>query len=661
MEKEVNNFQFVEKPEVVEIDTDILIIGGGMAGCGTAFEACRWANPKGLKVVMLDKAAIDRSGSVAMGLSAINTYVGENDIKDYVRYVRTDLMGIIREDLVWDLGRIVDDSVHLFEEWGLPIWKKGDDGFSLDGFQARDAGKALLKDGGTPVRSGKWQIMINGESYKAIVAEAAKTALETNRQATGMDQNLFERVFVTRLLLDANQPNRVAGAIGFSVRENKVYIVRANAVLGGTGGAVNVFRPRSVGEGIGRTWFGVWNAGSGYAMGTQAGAELTLMENRFVPMRFKDGYGPVGAWFLFFKAKATNAVGEDYCVKYADQIKEMYAPYHDPMTTALRNHAAMLDMKAGFGPILMHTDEALQELAKTMDPKRLKHLEAEAWEDFLDMSISQAGLWAAENIEPDKSPSELMPSEPYLLGSHAGCAGFWVSGPGDIPGTPAEWSWGYNRMSTVDGLFFAGDTVGASGHKFSSGSHAEGRAAGKAMVAWCLDHADYKPAVKESIDELVGEMYLPLELYGKYSSYTTSPANVDVNPHYISPRMLQFRLMKIMDEYVGGVATWYTTSKTMLETGLRKLEMLKEDAARMAAKNLHELLRCWENYHRIWAGEAHARHILFREETRYPGYYYRGDFPKINDAEWKCFNNSKYNPETGEWVNFKKDYVQLVD
>ena len=91
---------------------------------------------------MVDKAATDRSGAVAMGLSAINTYMGENDPADYVKMVRNDLMGIIREDLVYDLGRHVDDSVQLFEEWGLPIWKMGDDGFSLDGFQAKEAGKS---------------------------------------------------------------------------------------------------------------------------------------------------------------------------------------------------------------------------------------------------------------------------------------------------------------------------------------------------------------------------------------------------------------------------------------------------------------------------------------------------------------------------------------
>ena len=64
--------------------------------------------------------------------------------------------------------------------------------------------------------------------------------------------------------------------------------------------------------------------------------------------------------------------------------------------------------------------------------------------------------------------------------------------------------------------------------------------------------------------------------------------------------------MKISDEYFGGCSTWYMTSRTMLEEGLKQLDMLKEDAGKMAAANLHELLRCNENYHRILSVEAHA-------------------------------------------------------
>lgn len=657
MEKETCTFSFCQKPEVIEVETDLLLIGGGMACCGAAFEAARWATPKGLKVTMVDKAATDRSGAVAMGLSAINTYLGENKCADYVKYVRADLMGIVREDLIYDLGRHVDDSVWLFEEWGLPIWKKADDGFSLDGFQARDAGKAMLKDGGTPVRSGKWQIMINGESYKVVVSEAAKAALEVNRKATGVAQNHYERVFIVKLYKDANDPNRVAAAAGFSVRENKIYLFKAKAMINAAGGAVNCFRPRSVAEGQGRAWYPVWNSGSGYALGMQAGAELTLMENRFVPARFKDGYGPVGAWFLFFKAKATNALGEDYCVgENFEETKKLYSPYAEKMGTAIRNHMMMMDMKKGKGPIWMNTHHAMAELATKMDAKRIKHLEAEAWEDFLDMAIGQAGLWACKNVEPDKEPSEIMPTEPYLLGSHAGCAGFWCSGPGDIPGTPKEWFWGYNRMSTVKGLFMAGDVVGASGHKFSSGSHAEGRIAAKAAIALILDEPNFKPTITKTNDEISGELYLPYEVFEKYKVYSTDPL---INPNYIRPKMLQARLQKISDEYFGGISTWYMTSKTMLTEGLKLLEVLKEDANKMAAGNLHELMRCWENYHRILSVEAHARHILFREESRYPGYYYRGDFLAIDDKNWKCFVNSKYDAEKNTWELKKVPYVEI--
>jgi adenylylsulfate reductase subunit A len=647
----MTEFKHYPKPEIVEIDTDILLIGGGMSACGAAYEAAQWGNQAGIKITMVDKAAVDRSGAVAQGLSAINTYLGEHAPEEYVKYVRNDLMGIIREDLVYDLGRHVDDSVHLFEDWGLPVWKTDDEGKGHDGSYKGTP----LRDGGKPVRSGKWQIMINGESYKVLVAEAAKKALEENRKITGVEQNLFERVFLVKLLMDPKEENRVTGAVGFSVRENKVYIFRANAVLSGTGGCVNIFKTRSIGEGQGRAWFPVWNAGSNYAMMAQVGAELTMMENRFVPARFKDGYGPVGAWFLLFKAKATNALGEDYCVTRLEESRKLYGKWVDKLGTCVRNHMMMLDMKDGKGPIYINTHTAMAKLGETMTPKEIKHLEAEAWEDFLDMTIAQAGVWAANDIEPEKTPSEIMPSEPYLLGSHAGCAGVWVSGPADF--APKEWTWGYDRMTTVNGLFTAGDGVGASGHKFSSGSHAEGRMAGKAMVRWVLDHKGFKPTHAETADELAYEIFKPMETFAQHSGYTTAP---NVNPEYIKPNMFQLRLQKIMDEYVGGITPWYMTSKTMLDVGLKQLVILKEDSKKLAAADLHELLRAWENYHRVWAAEAHARHILFREETRYPGYYYRGDHPKLDDDNWRCFVNSKVDVKTGEWKVFKKEYKQLI-
>ena len=624
-------------PEIVEIETDILIIGGGMAACGAAYEAKRWAGDD-VRITLVDKAAMDRSGAVAQGLSAINTYLGENSPEDYCRMVSADLMGLTRDDLVYDVGRHVDDSVHLFEEWGLPIWKD------------KETEGVALSEGGKPVRSGRWQIMINGESYKPIVAEAAKKALGI--------ENIYERVFIVKLLLDENEDNRIAGAVGFSVREHKLYVFRAKAVLNVCGGAVNVFKPRSIGEGMGRTWYPVWNAGSTYAMAAEVGAEMTMMENRFVPARFKDGYGPVGAWFLLFKSQATNGYGENYMQKNAHMLAD-FAPYDKAavVPTCLRNHAMLHEMKEGRGPILMDTPTAMANLSESMTPKEVKHLEAEAWEDFLDMCIGQAGVWAGMNIRPEESPSELMPTEPYLLGSHSGCCGIWVSGPEDIE-APAEWSWGHNRMTTVTGLFTAGDGVGASGHKFSSGSFTEGRIAGKAMVRFAGQQSAFSPALKDDIATITEEIYKPVRTYLEHKDKTTSE---DINPHYISPKMFQMRLQKNMDEYVAGVGPYYQTNAKLLEIGLHHLEMLKEDSVHLKAKDLHELLRAWENYHRLRTAEAHLRHIMFREETRYPGFFYRADFPDLDDENWKCFVNSRMDPETGEWTMMKKEHKDLVE
>ena len=656
-------------PEIVQEEVDILLIGGGMANCGAAFEIQRWADAAAaesgvnLKIKLVDKAAMDRSGAVAQGLSAINTYIGsEQDPADYARMVSNDLMGITRDDLAYDLGRHVDDSVHLFEEWGLPIWKTDENGERHDGSK----GLPALKDGGKPVRSGKWQIMINGESYKWIVAEAAKKVL-------GMDR-IQERIFIVKLVNDKNDKNRIAGAVGFSTREHKVVVYKAKAILLAAGGCVNIFRPRSVGEGTGRAWYPVWNAGSTYAMAAEAGAELTMMENRFVPARFKDGYGPVGAWFLLFKAQATNSLGEVYMQKNKELLND-YPPYGQAAVPAscLRNHLMLKEMKEGRGPIYMDTVTALAKLRETLSPREVKHLEAEAWEDFLDMCVGQCGIWVGENVEPEKKNSELMPTEPYLLGSHSGCCGIWTSGPTDVgaPTTedhpekdkipahlPQGWNWGYRGMTTVKGLFTAGDGVGASGHKFSSGSHAEGRMAAKAMVKYCIDNKDMKPELDTDPAVLVEEIYKPVRTYLEFKDYTTA---IDVNPNYITPKMLQFRLQKIMDEYVAGVATYYTTNENMLKVAQDKLDMLKEDAMKMRAKDLHELLRAWENYHRILTAEAHLQHILFRQESRYPGFYYRMDKNFVDEENWKCFVNSVYDKETKKWNCFKRKHYDLVD
>ncbi|MFH1726536.1 MAG: adenylyl-sulfate reductase subunit alpha [Elusimicrobiota bacterium] len=619
------------KFETVEVKSDVLILGGGMAACGAAVEAAYWAKKNGLKVVLVDKAAMDRSGAVAMGLSAINQYVGvkdgKNTIENYVDYVRNDLMGITREDLVANIARHVDSSVHLFEKWGLPIWKDEKGGY---------------------VHEGRWQLMINGESYKIIVAEAAKNALGA--------ENVYERVFIVEPLVENG---RCVGAVGFSTRENKFYVFKAKAVLTAMGGAVHVFKPRSGGEGLGRSWYPPFNSGASAYFTIKAGAEMTCQEVRFIPVRFKDAYGPVGAWFLLFKSRATNGLGENYMETRRPEL-ENWKPYGavKPVPANLRNWLMMLDVMDGKGPIHMRTEEAIQKLSEQVqDPKerkrKLKELESEAWEDFLDMTISQAILWAASNVMPEEKPSEIAACEPYFIGSHSGASGAWVSGPEDI--APKDYFWGYANMTTVKGLFAAGDASGASSHKFSSGSHAEGRIAAKAAARFAVENGDAPEVDNAKIEALKERILQPLEIFEQHKGYTVDP---DINPNYIRPKQYLFRLQKLMDEYAGGVSTNFTTSEMLLKKGLELLDVLKVDAEKLAAEGLHELTRCWENIHRTWQAESHMRTIMFRDETRWPGYYFRADRPKMKD-DWKVFANCTYCPDKKEWEMKKREILSI--
>ena len=615
-------------PITETIDCDILIIGGGMSGCGAAFESKYWSGD--FKVVMVEKAAIERSGATGEGLSAINCYMGQrygwNTPEDFVHYVVNDMMGLAREDLVYDVGRHVDNSVHLLEEWGLPIWKK---------------------DNGEYERVGRWQIPIHGESIKPIAAEPARTAIGP--------ENIYERVSITHLLTDADDPQRIAGAVGFAVRENKIYVFRAKAVIITCGGASNVFRPRSVGEGLGRTWYSVFATGAAYGLMIPIGTEMTQMEHRFVPTRFKDGYGPVGMWFQYFHAQVLNANGEDYTVTRADELKK-YEPYGSavPTPTPLRNHQMFLDIKDGLGPMYMRTDVAMQKIADG-DPAKMDKVRDEAWEDFLDMTVAQALTWASQNIAPEDTPSEVVLAEPYIMGSHSGEAGAWVSGPEDI--ASGEYFWGYNRMTTIRGLFAAGDGVGAAPHKFSSGSFTEGRIAAKSAVNFVADNPSVPTVSDANVRGIQETIWAPLETFEKHKGASSS---AEINPNYMTPKQGLVRLQKIMDEYGAGASTGYTTNQPTLERGIELMEMFREDLAHLAARNRHELMRCWELIHRTWVGEAHLRHLLHRKETRWPGYYYRSDFPDLDDANWRVFVNSKFDAASNSWNLMTRPYKNII-
>jgi len=468
---------------------------------------------------------------------------------------------------------------------------------------------------------------------------------------------VYNRIMVTHLLMDDAQDNRVAGCVGFNVRTGNYHVFKSKTTIVGAGGASNIFKPRSVGEGAGRVWYAPWSSGSAYGLMIEAGAQMTQMENRIVLARFKDGYGPVGAYFLHLHTYTQNGYGEEYESKWFPQLEEMVGKrYLDvaashvsarPIPTCLRTSAIISEMNAGRGPIHMVTMEAFQ------DP----HLEEVGWENFLGMTVGQAVLWAATDIDPKYINPELTTSEPYVMGSHATGCGAWCSGPEDL--SPEEYFWGYNRMTSVEGLFGAGDAVGGTPHAFSSGSFTEGRLAAKAACKYIDDGKGEGIVVSDKqIADRKDQIFRPLETYRVGRNEITAGT---VSPSYILPMPGLQRLQKIMDEYCGGVTVSYMTNDKLLNMGMQKMSIMEEDLEKLGAEDIHQLMRAWELKHRHRTSECVFQHTFFRKETRWPGYYYRGDAMKLDDENWHVLTVSHRDRDTGEYTMSKAPCYHLVN
>ena len=147
-------------------------------------------------------------------------------------------------------------------------------------------------------------------------------------------------------------------------------------------------------------------------------------------------------------------------------------------------------------------------------------------------------------------------------------------------------------MLTIDGLFGAGDTVGGSAHKFSSGSFTEGRLAAKAAVKYIEDKkAEGLKVSDKQCEDFKAKVYKPLENYTVAQNEITGGT---VSPSYISPIQGLQRLQRIMDEYVGGIATNYMTNDNMLNRGLELLKWLEEDLENVGAAVSYTHLRAHE-------------------------------------------------------------------
>ena len=347
------------------LHTDILIIGGGTAGC---YAALTIREQSDYSIVIAEKANIKRSGCLAAGVNAINAYIVDGrKPEDYVEYAKKDADGIVREDLLMTMSEGLNRVTHKMENLGLVI---------------------LKDENGNYVARGNRNIKINGENMKPLLAKAVEK-LE--------DVTILNRINITDYIVEENE---IKGAFGFSIEEGTAYEIRAKKVLCATGGAAGLYRPNNPGFSRHKMWYPPFNTGAGYAMGIRAGAEMTTFEMRFIALRCKDTIAPTGTIAQGVGAKQVNVKGEVYEDKYG-------------LTTSERVYGTVMENLEGRGPCYLRTEGITAEQDESLKKA------------YLNMAPSQTPKWLESGKNPSEQNVEIEGTEPYIVGGHT-ASGYWV-------------------------------------------------------------------------------------------------------------------------------------------------------------------------------------------------------------------------------------------
>lgn len=553
-----------KKIEILE--TDLLIIGGGAAGLYSAITLGRVSDKK---VIVVDKGNVKRSGCLAAGVNALNGYLNKGETKDsYVDYIKSEANGIVREDLSYTIGEKLNTVTNELENMGLSI---------------------LKDEHGNYVSRGKRSIKINGENIKLILEREVKKYSNIN---------ILNYInIVDYVVLD----NRVIGAVGFSIKEEKFYLIYSKATICTTGGASGIYKPNRVGNAKHKMWYSPFNTGAGYAMGIRAGAEMTSFELRFIALRLKDTIAPTGTIAQGIKAKQINKNGEEYVEKYGDK------------NTVNRLYSTVEESKKGNGPCYL----------KTIGIE--KEMEFQLIKAYLNMAPSQSLKWIDNKKGPSKENVEIVGTEPYIVGGH-GPSGYWV----DI-----------NRKTTLNGLYAAGDVVGGSPKKYVTGALVEGEIASKNALKY-INKVELAK-LKEKEEKLAFEYMFKF---------------LDKEESTLKINEIEEEMQEIMDKYAGGIGSNYEYSSNSLNLAEEYIDNLIRNSQELKALDNHELMFIFEVIDRLLISKVLIKHLKARKETRLRSYGEYIDYPNI-DENYSKYINSIY--KDGQVKIMYKDLIKRGD
>ncbi|MBR0184763.1 MAG: adenylyl-sulfate reductase subunit alpha [Synergistaceae bacterium] len=547
------------------IEVDVLIIGGGTAGC---YAAIYLGENSGLKVALADKANITRSGCLAAGVNALNAYITEGHSPiDYVKYASNDANGIVHEDLLLDISERINKVTADMEQRGLTILKDKD---------------------GKYVSRGWRNLKINGENIKPILAR------EVRRQR---NVTVYEHVNITDLRFD----DKVRGAYGFGINDETFYEFRATAVLVATGGASGIYRSNNPENLAHQMWYCPFNTGAGFCMGILAGAEMTTFEMRFIALRCKDTIAPTGTLAQGVGAKQINSNGEIYESKYG-------------LATSQRLWGTVIENREGRGPCYLRTSR--------IDSKQ----EQELYKAYLNMAPVQTLKWIDSGYGPSTKDVEIEGTEPYIVGGHT-ASGYWVD---------------RERMTTLEGLFAAGDVAGGAPQKYVTGALAEGEIAAESIIRYIEART-----CSESQDALKAQALSKKSEYEK---------NLDKAGKLYTPYQLETAMQKVMDEYAGGIRTDYIYNESRLNLAEEKITSLMNLLSLTKNDDVHDLLALYEVRERLIVAKVLIAHMKARKETRWHGFQENSDFPEL-DPDYEYYVNSIM--KDGKVIIIKRNLIHI--
>lgn len=566
--------------ETKVLSTDILIIGGGTAGCYAAYILGKRSD---YHVLIVEKANIRRSGALAAGVNALNAYITDGHTpQDYVDYAKRDAHGIAREDLLLSMSGRLNEVTAELERLGLVILKNEDGSYAARGWR---------------------NIKINGENIKPLLANAASSQPNVA---------VLNHVNITDYFLE---DGTVRGAYGFDVNAPVFYEIHAEAVLIATGGASGLYRPNNPGFSRHKLWYPPFNTGAGYAMGILAGAEMTTFEMRFIALRCKDTIAPVGTIAQGISAVQVNAKGEKYENRY-------------DRTTSGRLYGTVMENREGRGPCFLKTAGISREQ------------ETDLYKAYLNMAPSQTLKWLEDECGPSGKNVEIEGTEPYIVGGHT-ASGYWVDenrqttlqglfAAGDVAGgCPQKYVTGALAEAEIaaeammrylsDGVF--GNCAVGEHTKTQKGSHE--RKSGYAYAG---------AGRKDDSDRFEEDSPKKKQEYEAYLSKSHTVIDID---------QAEEAMQAIMDQYAGGIRTDYRYNETGLREADRRIRLLQEEIPSLRAETMYDLLRIYELRERLVVCRTLLAHMAARKETRWHGFAENTDYPRT-DPRFEKYVNSRY-------------------